>query len=239
MAGTSHRVETGDKDKQVIKTLRKQPEQDVALQRVPKPSSLGTSLPPTSLPPFGGRRLPPLSNPAFAAPSTSMRMNAANPSQFQRPNQQVLGPVVHANTGKVTAMDRTQNQVNEITGIMRSNLEAVIERGDKLQDLDARADQLSLNSEKFRATTKKIKNKYWWKNQKYCICLTLTVLALLGAAVGICLYEFMPIKNGTDLSNSTSSTMHMTTVTHLFVRKVTVLTSDTTTDTTEESLVES
>ncbi|OQV13980.1 hypothetical protein BV898_11861 [Hypsibius exemplaris] len=98
--------------------------------------------------------------------STSARIGAAN--------QQILPPLRPA-TPK-TAMERTRNQVNEVTGVMRGNLDALIERGDKLTTLDARADNLALNSERFNHTTKQLKQKCWWKSMQYTLCITLLIL---------------------------------------------------------------
>uniref|UniRef100_A0A8C7E470 V-SNARE coiled-coil homology domain-containing protein n=1 Tax=Naja naja TaxID=35670 RepID=A0A8C7E470_NAJNA len=51
-------------------------------------------------------------------------------------------------------LQQTQAQVNEVVDIMRVNVDKVLERDQKLSELDNRADALQL------------KRKYWWKNCK-------------------------------------------------------------------------
>lgn len=53
---------------------------------------------------------------------------------------------------------------------MKDNIQLALDRAGKLDDLQAKTDQLSTHSQQFQVTTKKVKNKYWWKNVKVKIC---------------------------------------------------------------------
>ncbi|OQV18162.1 hypothetical protein BV898_07751 [Hypsibius exemplaris] len=57
---------------------------------------------------------------------------------------------------------------------MRNNLGAILERADKLNDLDEKTDHLEMASKQFKIDAKHLKNKYWWKNVKWSCCLFLT-----------------------------------------------------------------
>lgn len=49
---------------------------------------------------------------------------------------------------------------------MRVNVDKVLERDQKLSELDDRADALQAGASQFESSAAKLKNKYWWKNMK-------------------------------------------------------------------------
>lgn len=56
---------------------------------------------------------------------------------------------------------------------MRVNVDKVLERDQKLSELDDRADALQAGASQFESSAAKLKNKYWWKNCKVstlCLC---------------------------------------------------------------------
>lgn len=68
-------------------------------------------------------------------------------------------------------LEQTQAQVNEVVGIMRVNVEKVLERDQKLSELDSRADALQEGGKRFEQQAQKLKRKYWWKNIKMMIIM--------------------------------------------------------------------
>ncbi|RXG56538.1 Vesicle-associated membrane protein 3 [Armadillidium vulgare] len=56
-----------------------------------------------------------------------------------------------------------QNQVNEVVGIMRSNVDKIMIRDERLSELDQRADQLNASASEFQTTSRKVKRKYGGK----------------------------------------------------------------------------
>ncbi|CAL1295431.1 unnamed protein product [Larinioides sclopetarius] len=63
-------------------------------------------------------------------------------------------------------LQQTQAQVDEVVGIMRVNVEKVLERDQKLSELDDRADALQQGASQFEQQAGKLKRKFWWKNCK-------------------------------------------------------------------------
>ncbi|CAG2111988.1 unnamed protein product [Medioppia subpectinata] len=63
-------------------------------------------------------------------------------------------------------LQQTQAQVDEVVGIMRTNVEKVLERDNKLSELDDRADALQHGASQFEQQAGKLKRKFWWKNLK-------------------------------------------------------------------------
>lgn len=79
-------------------------------------------------------------------------------------------------------LQQTQAQVNEVVDIMRVNVDKVLERDNKLSELDSRADHLQAGASQFEASAGKLKRKFWWKNMKMMIILGVVILLVL--AVG-------------------------------------------------------
>ncbi|KRT86601.1 hypothetical protein AMK59_3005, partial [Oryctes borbonicus] len=80
---------------------------------------------------------------------------------------------------KNNMLEQTQQQVNEVVGIMRVNVEKVLERDTKLSELDSRADALQEGGKRFEQQAQKLKRKYWWKNLKMMIILGVITLIIL------------------------------------------------------------
>jgi len=76
-------------------------------------------------------------------------------------------------------IEQTQKQVNEVIDVMKDNVNRVLERGDKLADLDERADALQFGAHQFQATAKKVKRKYWWKNLKMWLLMGVIVIVII------------------------------------------------------------
>jgi len=68
-------------------------------------------------------------------------------------------------------IQQSQAQVDEVVGIMRVNVEKVLERDQKLSELDDRADALQHGANQFEQQAIKLKRKMWWKNIKMMIIL--------------------------------------------------------------------
>ncbi|XP_055320556.1 synaptobrevin-1 isoform X3 [Sitodiplosis mosellana] len=68
-------------------------------------------------------------------------------------------------------LQQTQAQVDEVVGIMRVNVEKVLERDQKLTELDQRADALQHGASQFEQQAGKLKRKQWWANMKMMIIM--------------------------------------------------------------------
>ncbi|XP_013393968.1 synaptobrevin isoform X10 [Lingula anatina] len=100
-------------------------------------------------------------------------------------------------------LQQTQAQVDEVVDIMRVNVEKVLERDQKLSQLDERADALQAGASQFEASAGKLKNKYWWKNCKSMIMMGV-VIAVVVIIVGVWIVTSLP-KDGKS-SGGTNST---------------------------------
>ncbi|XP_059080979.1 vesicle-associated membrane protein 2-like [Tigriopus californicus] len=80
-------------------------------------------------------------------------------------------------------MAQQQAQVDEVCGIMKNNVEKVLERDTKLTELDERADALQDGASQFEKQAGKLKNKFWLQNMKFIV-----IGAILGLILLIMLY---------------------------------------------------
>jgi len=90
-----------------------------------------------------------------------------------------MEPNASGSQNKNNMLEQTQQQVNEVVGIMRVNVEKVLERDHKLSELDNRAEILQEGGKRFEQQAQKLKRKYWWQNLKMMIILGVIGVILL------------------------------------------------------------
>ena len=67
---------------------------------------------------------------------------------------------------------------------MRTNVEKVLERDQKLSELDDRAEALQQGASQFEQQAGKLKHKYWWKNIKMMLILGFIGIVILIVIIG-------------------------------------------------------
>jgi len=77
-------------------------------------------------------------------------------------------------------MAQQQAQVDEVVGIMRNNVEKVLERDQKLNELDEKADALQDGASQFEKSAGKLKNKFWMENLKAIVAGGVIGVIVLG-----------------------------------------------------------
>ncbi|XP_069096309.1 vesicle-associated membrane protein 3 [Pleurodeles waltl] len=89
------------------------------------------------------------------------------------------GAVPGTAAGGTRRLQQTQAQVDEVVDIMRVNVDKVLERDQKLSELDDRADALQAGASQFETSAAKLKRKYWWKNCKMWAILVAVILIII------------------------------------------------------------
>ncbi|ESO89037.1 hypothetical protein LOTGIDRAFT_228972 [Lottia gigantea] len=126
----------------------------------------------------------------FASSGLVVRASSAGPNELNRDFAHVLSDLMEKSArGQLGQMDVLQNQVDEVKGVMTQNIEKVIDRGERLEDLIDKTDELQAHSQAFQKTSKKISRKYWWKNTKMTIILVGVGLTLLTIVIIVILYS--------------------------------------------------
>jgi len=80
-------------------------------------------------------------------------------------------------------------QVEEITTIMKENVNKLFTRGDRLEDLDARSENLRSASSDFHTASSRLRKNLWWKEMR-----TRLILALLIVLVIITIIVWLAVK---------------------------------------------
>ncbi|CAF2807088.1 unnamed protein product [Rotaria sp. Silwood2] len=67
--------------------------------------------------------------------------------------------------------DSLHGQVQEVVGVMKDNIDKLLDRDVALNNLVTRTDDLQSSATTYNRTAKQLKRKYWWKNTKTNICI--------------------------------------------------------------------
>ncbi|XP_046673286.1 vesicle-associated membrane protein 2 isoform X2 [Homalodisca vitripennis] len=102
----------------------------------------------------------------------------------------VGGPRTPQQIAAQKRLQQTQAQVDEVVDIMKTNVEKVLERDQKLSELDDRADALQQGASQFEQQAGKLKRKFWLQNLKMMIIMGVIGLVILAIIVA----KFMPDK---------------------------------------------
>ncbi|CAM9314539.1 unnamed protein product [Bubo scandiacus] len=104
----------------------------------------------------------------------------SDPAPTQGPTSAgAAGTPPATNVSSNKRMQQTQARVDEVVDIMRMNVDKVLERDQKLSELDNRADALQAGASQFETSAAKLKRKYWWKNCKMMIILGVVCAVIL------------------------------------------------------------
>ncbi|PKK30595.1 vesicle-associated membrane protein 1 (synaptobrevin 1) [Columba livia] len=88
-------------------------------------------------------------------------------------------------------LQQTQAQVEEVVDIMRVNVDKVLQRDQKLSELDDRADALQAGASQFESSAAKLKRKYWWKN-----CKMMIMMGVICAIVVVVIVDYLLSEHG-------------------------------------------
>ncbi|XP_045466162.1 vesicle-associated membrane protein 2 isoform X2 [Harmonia axyridis] len=95
----------------------------------------------------------------------------------------VGGPRTPQQVAAQRRLQQTQAQVDEVVDIMKTNVEKVLERDQKLSELDDRADALQQGASQFEQQAGRLKRKFWLQNLKMMIIMGLIGLVILAIIV--------------------------------------------------------
>ena len=83
----------------------------------------------------------------------------------------------------MTKFAEVQTQVNEVTAIMKENVERVLLRDEKLNHLLDKSEELEQSSSRFSRLAKKLKSKFWWQNARTWFIVAGVVVVIVGVIV--------------------------------------------------------
>lgn len=86
--------------------------------------------------------------------------------------------------GQQDALRTAQAEIEGVREIMTENIERVLERGERIDLLVDKTDQLGHNARDFRVRSRGLRRRMWWKNVKLMVLLALVVIFLVYLFVG-------------------------------------------------------
>jgi vesicle-associated membrane protein 7 len=80
---------------------------------------------------------------------------------------------------KTDKFSQIHEQIDATVDVMVQNLERVLQRGEKIELLVQKTEELQANSLEFRKVSTDLKNHYWWRNVKLWIIAGVCVIILI------------------------------------------------------------
>ncbi|KAL0979188.1 hypothetical protein UPYG_G00181910 [Umbra pygmaea] len=77
---------------------------------------------------------------------------------------------------KVSAL---KSQVDGVKDIMTQNVDRILARGERLDDLMGKSEDLEAGAQNFKHTSQKVARSYWWKNMKLWVVIIVIVLVII------------------------------------------------------------
>ncbi|XP_033225330.1 synaptobrevin homolog 2-like isoform X1 [Belonocnema kinseyi] len=78
--------------------------------------------------------------------------------------------------GKISSV---RIQIKEVTDAMRDNVQKVMERGERMEDLQAASERLNITGNEFRDAAKKAQQRAWMQHVKSRIILIAVTMAII------------------------------------------------------------
>jgi vesicle-associated membrane protein 7 len=82
-------------------------------------------------------------------------------------------------------VSQVNEQIAEVRGLMVQNIDRVLERGEKIELLVDKTDELERNAVKFKKSARHLKHAMWWKNAKLCIIIALILAVVIYVILAI------------------------------------------------------
>lgn len=111
--------------------------------------------------------------------------------------------MARAPAGRTDKLDHLESDVSEVTHLLRENVEKVIDRGEKIDDLQTRSEDLQAGSHYFSRRANQVRRKMCWQNCKMNIIIALVVLGVIIVIVLIVLFTVKPWEKSSGGKNGT------------------------------------
>ena len=76
-------------------------------------------------------------------------------------------------------VSRLKEHVSQVSDIMQQNIDKILERGSRLDNLEDRSEQLSNRADEFRVGARRVSRKMWWQNMRINIFIGVVVVIVI------------------------------------------------------------
>ncbi|KAI9258980.1 synaptobrevin, partial [Phascolomyces articulosus] len=80
-------------------------------------------------------------------------------------------------------VQHVEAQVKEVVGIMQDNIDKARQRGERLDDIRGKTEDLQATAGHFRRGANQVRKRMWWKDLKWKIIIAVTILVILGIII--------------------------------------------------------
>ncbi|XP_065647492.1 vesicle-associated membrane protein 4 isoform X3 [Hydra vulgaris] len=80
---------------------------------------------------------------------------------------------------KDNAIAKVKQELQSTVNLMKNNLHKVIDRGEKLEDLEAKSETFEMNASEFKSRSTKLRKKMWWQQCKLKLVFGLIITGVL------------------------------------------------------------
>lgn len=113
--------------------------------------------------------------------ATSSAVNIPEPSNKQQPGTSA------GSANSAHKIQTLQNTVDEVSQVLQSNINKVLDRGSRIDTINERSELLNSRANEFRINSRTVRRKFWWQNLRFTLVLALVVITVL--ALLICKYH--------------------------------------------------
>lgn len=91
-------------------------------------------------------------------------------------------------TDKVAAI---QSEISAVKEVMMENIAAVLRRGEKLEDMVERSENIAIEANQFKRSAVQLKQTMWWKNFKlWLIIIAVVIIIIIIIIIAVCGIDF-------------------------------------------------
>ncbi|XP_041359054.1 vesicle-associated membrane protein 7-like [Gigantopelta aegis] len=80
---------------------------------------------------------------------------------------------------KPDQLSKVEDQVDELKGIMVKNIDQIADRGERLELLVDKTDELQSNAVSFKKTSRSLARSLWWKNIKLTVIIVVVLIVII------------------------------------------------------------
>jgi len=91
----------------------------------------------------------------------------------------------YSNNPNADRINRVRNEIDEVKSVMVQNIEKVLERGERIELLVDRTENLNQTAFQFKKKATQVKRRMWWKSVKVMVILIFVLLVIAYAAVAV------------------------------------------------------
>eukprot|EP01116_Phalansterium_solitarium_P007133 TRINITY_DN19648_c0_g1_i1.p1 TRINITY_DN19648_c0_g1~~TRINITY_DN19648_c0_g1_i1.p1 ORF type:complete len:331 (-),score=71.73 TRINITY_DN19648_c0_g1_i1:253-1245(-) len=168
------------------------------------------------------------------------KVATAQPGAFEAFNRQLAERMdFFSNDRNADKINKVKGEIEDVKVTMVQNIEKVLARGEQIEVLVDKTEDLQHNATTFKRKSVQLKRKLWWKNAKLCVVLICIVLCLIaGAVVGLLFWLRPSVFHGSSSSGNSGDTPPASTSTTSTSSTTTTSTSSSTSTSSASLLLE-